>query len=72
MTEIAIHIENLIRDFGPVRALDNLSLEVLTGIIFGFLGHHAPWLQRLERAAPGQVLLPIYQRKASQSNRLVF
>jgi ABC-type multidrug transport system ATPase subunit len=38
MTEVAIHIENLIRDLGPVRALDNLSLEVPAGIIFGFLG----------------------------------
>jgi ABC-2 type transport system ATP-binding protein len=38
MTETAIHIENLSRDFGPVRAVDNLSLEVPSGIIFGFLG----------------------------------
>ena len=38
MTEIAIRIENLTRDFGPVRALDGLSLEVPVGIIFGFLG----------------------------------
>jgi len=38
MTETAIRIENLTRDFGPVRALDGLSLEVPVGIIFGFLG----------------------------------
>jgi ABC-2 type transport system ATP-binding protein len=38
MTETAIRIENLTRDFGQVRAVDNLSLEVPTGIIFGFLG----------------------------------
>jgi len=38
MTEIAIRIEKLTRDFGPVRAVDNLSLEVPSGIIFGFLG----------------------------------
>ncbi|MBC7264061.1 MAG: ABC transporter ATP-binding protein [Chloroflexi bacterium] len=38
MTDIAIRIENLTRDFGPVRAVDNLSLEVPTGIVFGFLG----------------------------------
>ena len=38
MTETAIHIENLTRDFGSVRAVDNLSLEVPAGIIFGFLG----------------------------------
>ena len=30
--------ENLTRLFGDIRALDALSLEVPTGIIFGFLG----------------------------------
>lgn len=34
----AIRIMNLTRDFGAVRAVDGLSLEVPAGIIFGFLG----------------------------------
>jgi len=38
MTEAAIRIENLTRDFGTMRAVDDLSLEVPAGIIFGFLG----------------------------------
>ena len=38
MAEMAIRIENLTRDFGSVRAVDGLSLEVPSGIIFGFLG----------------------------------
>ena len=38
MTETAIRIENLTRDFETVRAVDGLSLEVPSGIIFGFLG----------------------------------
>jgi ABC-type uncharacterized transport system ATPase subunit len=38
MTETAIRIENLTRDFGLVRAVDGLSLEMPAGIIFGFLG----------------------------------
>ena len=38
MTELAIQLDNLRRDFGSVRALDGLSLEVPAGIIFGFLG----------------------------------
>ncbi len=38
MTETAIRIENLTRDFETVRAVDDLSLEVPAGIIFGFLG----------------------------------
>ena len=38
MTETAIRIQNLTRDFETVRAVDGLSLEVPSGIIFGFLG----------------------------------
>ena len=38
MNDIAIRMENLTRDFGSLRALDNLSLEVPAGDIFGFLG----------------------------------
>jgi ABC-2 type transport system ATP-binding protein len=38
MTKIAIRIENLTRKFEKVIAVDGLSLEVPTGIIFGFLG----------------------------------
>ena len=33
-----IRINHLTRDFGRVRAVDDLSLEVPAGIIFGFLG----------------------------------
>jgi len=38
MTELAINIENITREFGAVRALDDLSMVVPSGIIFGFLG----------------------------------
>lgn len=38
MSAPAIRTEGLVRDFGPVRALDHLSLEVPAGIVFGFLG----------------------------------
>lgn len=38
MKKNAIQIENLTKDFGPVRALDGLSLEIPHGVIFGFLG----------------------------------
>jgi ABC-2 type transport system ATP-binding protein len=41
MAELAIRIENLTRDFGKIRAVDQLSLEVPAGIIFGFLGPNA-------------------------------
>jgi len=38
MTEAAIHTTDLTRDFGSVRAVDHLTLDVPPGIIFGFLG----------------------------------
>src|SRR6266699_1834542 len=38
MREPIIHIEHLSRSFGTVKALDDLSLEVPAGIVFGFLG----------------------------------
>jgi ABC-2 type transport system ATP-binding protein len=38
MTGVCIRAVELVRDFGPVRALDHLSLEIPTGIVFGFLG----------------------------------
>lgn len=38
MNEIAIRTGNLTRDFSTVRAVDSLTMEVPTGIIFGFLG----------------------------------
>ncbi len=38
MNTIAISTENLTCDFKTVRALDKLSLEVPSGIVYGFLG----------------------------------
>lgn len=38
MPEPVIHTEHLSRSFGTVLAVDDLSLEVPTGIVFGFLG----------------------------------
>jgi ABC-2 type transport system ATP-binding protein len=38
MNETAIRLENLTRHFGPIKAVNGLSLEVPAGIIFGFLG----------------------------------
>jgi ABC-2 type transport system ATP-binding protein len=37
-THLAIRSEGLTREFGAVRALDSLTLEVPKGIVFGFLG----------------------------------
>ena len=36
--QYAIRADRITRDFGAVRALDSLSLEVPKGIVFGFLG----------------------------------
>src|SRR5512140_1191630 len=38
MSELAIEARGLSRDFKTVRAVDGLTLEVPSGIVFGFLG----------------------------------
>ena len=38
MTTTAIRLDQLTRNFASVRAVDHVSLDVPTGIIFGFLG----------------------------------
>lgn len=38
MSDYAIHTEHLSYNFGAVRAVDDLSLDVPQGIVFGFLG----------------------------------
>jgi ABC-2 type transport system ATP-binding protein len=38
MIKTAIRLEKLTRDFGQARALNRLSLEVPSGIVYGFLG----------------------------------
>lgn len=37
-TKIAIAAENLVRNFGPVRAVNNVSFEVPAGSVVGFIG----------------------------------
>jgi ABC-2 type transport system ATP-binding protein len=38
MDKFAIYTDNLVQDFGPVKAVDRLNLEIPQGIVFGFLG----------------------------------
>jgi len=38
MTEIAIITKNLTRDFGDIKAVDEFTLEIPKGIVFGLLG----------------------------------
>ena len=38
MSETIIHTEHLCRSFGTIKAIDDLSMDVPSGIVFGFLG----------------------------------
>ena len=38
MSDVAIRMTHLTRDFKSVRAVDDLTMEVPTGMVFGFLG----------------------------------
>lgn len=70
MTEMAIRTENLTRDFGHVRAVDNLSLEVPSGIIFGFLGPNASGhacgtdLLKVAREIKPEILIPVHSENS--------
>ncbi|MBL4654858.1 MAG: ATP-binding cassette domain-containing protein, partial [Bacteroidia bacterium] len=35
---MSISVENLVKNYGPQRAVDNISFEVKTGEVLGFLG----------------------------------
>ena len=38
MNDVAIVAEGLVKDFGKVRALDGIDLEVVEGSVLGLLG----------------------------------
>ena len=38
MTESVIHAKGLVKQFGDLKAIDNLDLDVEQGQIYGFLG----------------------------------
>jgi len=40
MTEAAIVLENLSKNFGQFKAVENVSLQVQSGDVFGFMGHN--------------------------------
>lgn len=48
-----IHTENLSRSFGAVTAVDNLSIDVPRGIVFGFLGPNGAGKTTTLRTASG-------------------
>jgi len=35
---VAVEAKNLVKDFGPIRALDNLNFKIEKGEIFGLIG----------------------------------
>lgn len=40
MTQIALDVRNLSRDYGSHRAVDDVSFQIKAGEVFGFLGHN--------------------------------
>ena len=56
-----IEIENLTRKFGDLTAVDNLTLHVDKGEVFGFLG-----LTEQERPPLSGCSVALYQRQAAK------
>ena len=57
MSESIIRTEHLSRTFGEVKAVDDLSLDVPAGIIFGFLGPNGAGKTTTIRLLSGQINL---------------
>ena len=55
MGDLAIRIENLTFDFGPLRALDNVTFDVPKGVIFGLLGQNGSGKSTLVRLLLGHL-----------------
>jgi len=62
MTQLAIHAVSLGRQFDTVRALDDVTLEVPTGIIFGFLGPNGSGKTTMIRLLLGLLETPLATR----------
>ncbi|MBS6565524.1 MAG: ATP-binding cassette domain-containing protein, partial [Clostridiales bacterium] len=43
-------VKDVVKTFGPKRAVDGVSLEVMPGDIFGFVGHNGAGKTTLIRA----------------------
>ena len=67
MTASAILIEGLTREFGPVRAVDDLSMDVKPGEIFGFLGPNGAG-----KTTTIRVLLDVIRPNAGRASVLGF
>ncbi len=67
MPESIIHTEHLSRFFGTIKAVDDLSLEVPAGIVFGFLG-----LNRAGKTTTIHLLLGLVEPTAGQASVLGF
>ena len=40
MSETVVKIENLVKNYAELRALDHLNLEIKEGEVFGLIGHN--------------------------------
>ena len=61
MDELAIRVENLTFDFGPIRAVDNLTFDIPRGVVFGLLGPNGAGKSTLVRLLLG-LLTPSHGR----------
>jgi ABC-type multidrug transport system ATPase subunit len=69
-----IHVENLVKTFGEVKAVDGISFDISPGEIFAFLGPNGAgktttiqMLTTLQRPTSGSIRLPNHCRRAADS-----
>ncbi len=54
MSGVAVEVENLVKHYGDVRALDGVSLQASAGEIFGLLGHNGAGKSTMIRILTGR------------------
>ena len=54
MNGVAVEVEDLVKHYGDVRALDGVSLQASAGEIFGLLGHNGAGKSTMIRILTGR------------------
>lgn len=74
MTQVALQTEHVTRTFGAVHAVDDLSLTVPAGMVFGFLGTNGAGKSTTIRLAlglpaPTSGRIAVYARRRAHGAR---
>ena len=65
-----LRIENLTKTYGEKRAVDNLSLHIAPGEIYGFIGHNGAGKTTTLKAVVGNLIKAKFSLKENPSAKI--